>query len=215
MNHLISKFCHRFRGYLPVVIDVETAGFNYENDALLEIAAIFLKIDDRGFLSPEETLSFHVLPFQGANLDPAALEFTGIIDPYHPFRFAVEEKQALHKIFNRIDKALTQHQCKKAILVGHNSTFDLSFVKAASQRCGFKKTPFHPFSTLDTVSLSALALGQTVLARALECAKIEFDHAQAHSATYDAEKTADLFCYIVNRWQQLGGWDITTNKPIF
>lgn len=207
-----AKFCHRFRGYLPVVIDVETAGFDCQKDALLEMAAVMLKIDSKGMISRDETIAFHVMPFEGAHLDEAALEFTGI-DPYHPFRFAVDEKKALTETFYTINQALKKNNCQKAILVGHNSHFDLSFIKAAAHRIGYHRIPFHPFSTLDTVSLSALALGQTVLAKAIEAAKIEFNHNEAHSAIYDAEKTADLFCFIVNWWQRLGGWNAMFNKP--
>lgn len=202
----------RFRGYLPVIIDVETAGFNHETDALLEIAAVTVRMNEQGLLEPAETHAHHITPFAGANLEKEALEFTGI-DPYHPFRFAVEEKVALSQVFKAIRKAMKAAKCQRAILVGHNPAFDLSFVKAASARCGIKRNPFHPFSTIDTASISALALGQTVLAKAVLAAKLEFDHSQAHSAIYDAQKTAELFCYIVNRWQQLGGWDFAVNKP--
>ena len=41
------------------------------------------------------------------------------------------------------------------------------------------------------------------LAKAAKAAGIEFDSGQAHSAIYDAERTADLFCNIVNRWRDL------------
>ncbi|MGS0727481.1 ribonuclease T, partial [Shewanella sp. 0m-11] len=46
---------NRFRGYFPVVIDVETAGFNANTDALLEIAVSMLKMDDEGVLSLDKT----------------------------------------------------------------------------------------------------------------------------------------------------------------
>lgn len=190
----------RFRGFLPVVVDVETAGFDATSDALLEIAAIIINMDSRGLLHPAETLSCHVAPFPGANLDPKALEFNGI-DPDHPFRMALPEIAALRHIFSPIHKALKASGCNRAILVGHNAFFDLGFINAAVARTGIKRNPFHPFSTFDTVSLAGLALGQTVLARSVDAAGITWDGNQAHSATYDAEKTAALFCTIVNRWQ--------------
>ena len=74
------------------------------------------------------------------------------------------------------------------------------------QRTNIKRNPFHLFSTFDTATLGGLVLGQTVLAKACESAGIEFENANAHSALYDAEKTAELFCYIVNRFHELGGW---------
>jgi len=200
-----SQLAKRFRGFLPVVVDVETGGLNPETDALLEIAAVMLNLDDTGILRRGQTHFFHVEPFAGANLDPEALEVTGI-DPYHPFRFAAPEKEALEQIFEPIYKAITEAKCERAVLVGHNANFDLSFMQAACKRSGIKKTPFHQFTTFDTASLSALAVGETVLVRATQAAGIPFDRKQAHSAIYDAEKTADLFCWIVNRWNELGGW---------
>jgi ribonuclease T len=198
-NPIIAE---RFRGFLPVVIDVETAGFNAETDALLEIAAVIVRMDDTGLLHPGDPVSCHVAPFEGANLDKKALEFNGI-DPFHPFRAALAEDDALRHIFAPVRRAVKASGCKRAILVGHNAFFDLGFINAAVTRCGIKRNPFHPFSTFDTVSLAGLAYGQTVLAKAAQMADISWDSNQAHSAIYDTVKTAELFCGIVNRWQQL------------
>jgi ribonuclease T len=198
----------RFRGFLPVVVDVETAGFNADTDALLEIAAVTLRITDSGRIEPEATHSCHVEPFPGANLDPRALEFTGI-DPYHPFRFAVSEKEALERVFHPIRQRVKEHGCSRAILVGHNPFFDLGFIKAAIDRTKNKKNPFHSFSTFDTATLSALAFGQTVLARAVLASGLSWDHEKAHSAVYDAERTAELFCVIVNKWDSIMGGVLT------
>ncbi|MGD8617359.1 MAG: ribonuclease T [Gammaproteobacteria bacterium] len=192
----------RFRGFLPVVVDVETGGFDPARDALLEIAAVVIRMDEHGLLYPAPCQFCHVVPFPGANLDPKALEFTGI-DPHHPFRQAVPEKQALREIFTPIRKAVKQSRCTRAILVGHNAAFDLGFINAAVARSGCKRNPFHPFSTIDTVSLAALAYGQTVLARAVQAAGLDWDNDEAHSAIYDSERTAELFCTIFNRWQEL------------
>lgn len=187
----------RFRGFLPVVVDVETGGFNEATDALLQIAAVILEMDEAGQLYCSETVSCHVNPFEGANLDPKSMEVNGI-DVNHPFRLAVDEKEALPKIFKAVRTAIKQQQCSKAILVGHNAHFDLKFINAAVERAGIKRNPFHPFSTFDTVSLAGLAYGQTVLARAAKSAGLEWDPNEAHSAIYDAEITAALFCQIVN-----------------
>ncbi|MDV7213040.1 RNAse T [Azotobacter beijerinckii] len=195
----------RFRGYLPVVVDVETGGFNSATDALLEIAAITIGMDEQGFLFPEHSHFFRVEPFEGANIEAAALEFTGIkLD--HPLRMAVGEDQALQEIFRSVRKAVKSNGCKRAILVGHNSSFDLAFLNAAVARCDIKRNPFHPFSSFDTATLAGLAYGQTVLAKACQSAGIAFDGREAHSARYDTEKTAELFCGIVNRWKEMGGW---------
>ncbi len=197
-----AKIANRFRGFLPVVVDVETAGFNPKRDALLEIAAVILEFDSEGQLHPVETHACHVEPFPGANLDETSLEFTGI-DPYHPFRMAKPEEEALRQIFQPIRHAVKDTACTRAILVGHNPSFDLNFVNAAADRCKIKRNPFHPFSSFDTATLGGLAYGQTVLARAAKAAGIEWDQEQAHSARYDAERTAELFCNIVNRWDAI------------
>lgn len=191
----------RFRGFLPVVVDVETAGFNAGTDALLEIAAVILTMDDAGFLHPTPCHACHVAPFPGANLEPKALEFNGI-DPDHPFRNALSEKEALTNLFAPIRKAVKESECNRAILVGHNAFFDLGFLNAAVARTGIKRNPFHPFSTFDTVSLAGLAYGQTVLAKAALAAGLDWDNNEAHSAIYDTERTAELFCTIVNQWQR-------------
>jgi ribonuclease T len=202
-SRMKSAIAERFRGFLPVVVDVETAGFNPETDALLEIAAVTLRMDLNGNLQLHETHSAHVKPFPGANLEPSALAFTGI-DPHHPLRIALEEVEALRKIFTPVRQAVKETGCTRAILVGHNPAFDLSFVKAAVDRTGIKRNPFHQFSTFDTATLGGLIYGQTVLARAMQAANIEWDESQAHSAVYDTEKTAELFCNIVNRWKAVG-----------
>lgn len=191
----------RFRGFLPVVVDVETAGFNPDINALLEIAAVPIQLGVAGDLQPGETIACHVEPFPDSILDPKSLEFTGI-DPYHPFRMAKQEKEALEYIFTPIDALLKELRCSRAILVGHNSFFDLGFIKAAVKRAGLKKMPFHQFSSFDTATLAGLAYGQTVLARAVQAAGIKWNEKQAHTAIYDAERTADLFCRIVNTWDE-------------
>lgn len=202
-----SPLALRFRGFLPVVVDIETGGFNAATDAMLEIAATVLRIDSDGHLHPDQTHSFNVQPFEGANLDPAALEFTGI-DPHHPFREAQKEEVVLGDLFKIIRTQIKAKGCNRAVLVGHNAHFDLGFLMAAVNRCGIRRNPFHPFSVMDTATLSGLAYGHTVLAKGCELAGIPFSNASAHSAAYDAEKTAELFCKIVNRWQDLGGWPL-------
>ena len=198
----------RFRGYLPVIVDVETGGFNSATDAMLELGAVIPCFNAAGELETEQTFFQRIIPFEGANLEEAALKFTGI-DPFHPLRIARSEKEVMTTLFSVIRQALRANHCKRAILVGHNAHFDQGFVNAASARHDLKRNPFHPFSNFDTATLSGLAFGQTVLARACECAGIEFDNNEAHSARYDAAKTAELFYEIVNRWQRLGGWPLS------
>ena len=206
-NSDINALRGRFRGFYPVVIDVETAGFNAKTDALLEIAAITLKMDEDGWLESDETVHFQVEPFEGSILVPEALAFNGI-DPTNPLRGAVSEYDALHEIFKVIRKGMKEQNCNRAIIVAHNANFDHSFLMAAAERAGLKRNPFHPFATFDTAALSGLVLGQTVLAKACISAGMVFDSSQAHSALYDTERTAELFCELVNRWKRLGGWPL-------
>lgn len=195
----------RFRGFLPVVVDVETGGFDARCDALLEIAAVLIEMDAAGHLRPATRVHFHVDPFPGANIEQAALDFTGI-DPHNPLRGAVSEETALRGVFEPVRKAIKAQGCNRAVLVGHNSFFDQGFLNAAAERVEVKRNPFHPFSSFDTATLAGLVYGQTVLAKACEAAGIPFNQRDAHSALYDATRTAELFCSMVNRFRGLGGW---------
>jgi len=190
----------RFRGFLPVVVDVETGGFNAKTDALLEIAAVLVDFGDGGILTRGETIRYHVKPFEGANMEPASLAVNGI-DPNHPLRPAIDERDALQRLFRAIRSNVRENNCQRAILVGHNAAFDLAFLNEAIERSDIKRNPFHPFSCFDTATLCGVAFGQTVLARAVAAAGFEWDESSAHSAAYDAEITADVFCEIVNRFQ--------------
>lgn len=194
----IKEIKKRFDGYLPVVVDIETSGVDYQKNAILEIAAVLVDYNEHNFLTPFADFACHVTPFEGARLDEEALEITGI-DPYHPFRFDISELDALTQLFDFVSQALKKTDCRRAVLVGHNAHFDLSFILAAAKRCKMKETPFHAFTVFDTATLSGLVFGKTVLAKALRAARIGFDKNEAHSAIYDAKQTAELFCHIVNK----------------
>lgn len=201
----MPRIADRFRGFLPVVVDVETGGFNAKTDALLEVAACIVRMDDFGRLFVAETVDVNVEPFEGANLDPKSLEITGIqVD--NPLRGALPEIDALRKIFEPVRQEVRATGCQRAILVGHNSFFDLSFLNTAIKRTNYKRSPFHPFSSFDTATLAGLAFGQTVLSRSVQAAGLDWNESQAHSAIYDTEQTAALFCAIVNRWKILTGF---------
>lgn len=191
---------NRFRGFLPVVVDVETGGFNCKTDALLEIAAVMVDAGSDGRLRRIETHRYHIKPFEGANLDPASMAVNGI-DVDHPLRPAIDERDALQRVFREVRRAVREYDCTRAILVGHNASFDLGFLNEAVERTQIKRNPFHPFSSFDTATLCGVAYGQTVLSRAAAAAGIDWDESSAHSAAYDAEVTADLFCDVVNRFK--------------
>jgi len=189
----------RFRGFLPVIVDIETAGIEPERSAVLEICAVLIQMDSAGYFSPGKYFFEHVLPFEGADLDAKSLAFNQI-DPFQPLRFAVGETTALTQLFLPIQNAIKIQHCQRAVLVGHNAWFDLLFLKAAIQRSNLK-SPFHAFTCFDTATLGGVIYGQTVLAKAAQAAGVSFDSEEAHSAIYDAQKTAELFCVMLNTWQ--------------
>lgn len=193
------SLAERFRGFLPVVVDVETGGFDWNRHALLEIAVLPIDLDADGRYVPGEGASAHLVPAPGTEIDPKSLQITGI-DLDHPFRFAKPEREALEHVFAAVRVAVKKHACQRAILVGHNAHFDLNFLNAAVARSGHKRNPFHPFSVFDTVTMAGLAYGQTVLARAVQAAGLDWNSDDAHSAVYDTERTAQLFCRIANAW---------------
>jgi ribonuclease T len=86
------------------------------------------------------------------------------------------------------------------VIVAHNAAFDAGFISGVCTRQAIKRNPFHPFTTVDTAALGAVAYGHTVLQELCRRAGIAFDQSRAHSAAYDAERTAELFCAIVNGW---------------
>lgn len=198
----VPRIAMRFRGFLPVAVDVETGGFHATSDALLEIAAVLVEMTPMGDLRPGASFRYHVQPFHGSRIDPASLAVNGI-DPHHPLRPAMPEKEALTQLFREVRKAVRDAGCTRAVLVGHNASFDLGFLNAAVARTDIKRNPFHPFSSFDTATLGGVALGQTVLARAVTAAGLAWNQDEAHSAIYDAERTAALFCTICNRFREM------------
>ena len=193
------KIKERFRKYLPVVVDLETGGFDPKVNAILEIAITLIE-DNDGVLEVGETFRHHIKPYEGLVVEKESLEFTKI-NLSHPLRNSVTEKDALNDLFKIINKARNKYECSRAILVGHNAHFDSYFLNESVERNNIKKSPFHPFSVLDTVTMGALATNQTVLARVCESLEIPYDSKEAHSAAYDSTVTAEVFCSIVNRYQ--------------
>ncbi|QJC36009.1 ribonuclease T [Enterobacteriaceae endosymbiont of Donacia cincticornis] len=207
MNNLskLDLLSSRFRGFYPVVIDIETSGFNFKYNAILEISLITLKMNN-GWLQKNKTLHFHVLPFKGSRISPDALAFNGI-NIHTSLRGAITEIEVLKIIFKKITKDLKKNKCKKAVVVAHNASFDHSFLMESIKRNKMEiNNPFHSFVIFDTTSMCSLILGQTVLAKSCHKIGISFDSNRAHSALYDANRTAELFCKLVNNWKIKGGW---------
>ena len=190
----------RFRKYLPVVVDLETGGFDPKTNAILEIAAtLIVKNEGTQLLDVGKTYRYHIEPYEGLVVEQESLDFTKI-NLNHPLRNAIAEKDALEELFKIINTERTANGCSRAILIGHNAHFDHSFLTEAVSRNNIRKSPFHPFSVLDTVTLGALHTKQTVLARICDVLNIDYDSKEAHSAAYDSDITAKVFCKIVNEF---------------
>ena len=121
---------NRFRGYFPVIIDVETAGFDAKKDALLELAAITLKMDENGNLQPDQKCHFHIEPFEGANINPESLKFNGI-DIHNPLRDAVSELDAITGLFQWyvVDKRMRNVSVLSSWLIMRLLTKALSWLR--------------------------------------------------------------------------------------
>ena len=193
-----AQLQHYFRRFLPVVVDVETGGLNAHKHALLEIALVFLQVDSEG-LRPDQVLNFFVEPHPDSEITKEAADFLDLNLHGQPRQV---EQEVMLEIHQQVQQRVHLHACTRAILVGHNAAFDLAFMQAAMQRYRLQ-SPFHQFSTMDTVSLAAAAYGQTVLSKSCELAGIGWDNKQAHSALYDCQQTARLFCKIINGIRQL------------
>ena len=194
------KFSDRFRGYLPVVVDLETGGFDSNVNPILELACTFLRWQDDE-IGICEHHCWNVTPFPNSEIDPASLRVTGI-DLDDPDRQDFDEKVVLGEFFKLVRSKMKADGCHRAIMVAHNASFDQGFINRSCVRTGIKRSPFHPFSSLDTASLAAVAYGHTVLSESCRRAGLAFDASKAHSAAYDAERTAQLFCHMVNGWGQ-------------
>jgi ribonuclease T len=186
------------------VLDLETGGFDHQANPILELACSFLQMeDDRLLIKGQE--SWNVEPVEGLVIEPASLKVTGI-DLEDPSRDAMDEETVLREFFSLVRSEMKLYGCHRAILVAHNASFDQGFLNTACNRWAIKRNPFHPFTTLDTATLGALAYGHTVLREACRRADIEFSEARAHGAAYDADRTAELFCHIVNTWDFQTAW---------
>ena len=188
-----------FRRFLPVVVDVETGGLNPHKHALLEVAVVFLKVGSAGLI-PGLSQHYHIRPFEKSEITESSAQFLGISastkeygSDHHQF-----EQDVFEELHDLISSRVEREGCTRAILVGHNAAFDLSFMQAAFKRNRIKD-PFHQFSTLDTVSMSAAILGHTVLSKACMAAGICWDNSKAHCAMYDCQQTAQLFCRTINQ----------------
>ena len=190
------KMKARFSGYLPVVVDLETGGFDSATNALLEVAALTLEFDGERMVIADRH-RWEVAPHPDTIVDDASLKVTGI-DLDDPNRPAVDEAQALRELFRMVRGEIKRHGCRRALVAGHNAHFDHAFIHAAAARSGVKRSPFHPFCVIDTVGIAAVAYGHTVLGEACARAGIAYTRKLAHAAIYDAEVTAKLFCSVVN-----------------
>ena len=201
----------RFRGFLPVVVDVETSGFDPQRHGVLEFAALTLRFDEDNLVI-DTRHRWPVRPFAEALIDPNSMRVHGI-DLNDPSRGAITEAEAMKQLFKLVRTNIKHHGCHRGILVAHNAAFDAAFLRCAAGRATAKRDPFHMFSTIDTAALAAVAYGHTVLQEVCARADIPYDKHQAHNALYDAERCALLFCDIVNRWGKTLGPQAPWMRP--
>ena len=192
------RISERFRGFLPVVVDLETGGLDPNKNPILELACSFLNYEKEK-LVPHKSFSWDIKPQPNLEIDPSSQLLTGI-DPLSDIENRTDEKAAIKSFFKEVRRETKMNECTRAVLVAHNSVLDNSFLNAAIQRHRIKRSPFHPFTTFDTATLGGVAFGHTVLREACQRADIAYDEQSAHCASYDCEVTAFLFCKIVNLW---------------
>jgi ribonuclease T len=181
----------RFRGYLPVVVDLETGGFSKDDNPILEVACSFVTMRDDQ-LCLKDSASWSLEPYEGSTIEPASLKVTGI-DLDDPNRNAIDERDALVEFFKTVRDEMKFAGCHRAIMVAHNASFDQGFLNTACDRLKIKRNPFHPFTALDTATLGALAFGHTVLSEA--CRRAGLDFSEARPITRPTTPSAQPNCF--------------------
>lgn len=116
--------------------DVETTGLDPRQCAIISIG--FVVLDDE--LNPIDNDEFYVRPFEGALVEPKAIEING----YSPEKWDEEGAMDQEELLQRLDNALMYHTfsgpktasknqifggIKKLIPLGYNVSFDLKFLK--------------------------------------------------------------------------------------
>ena len=154
-----------------IAIDVETTGISPEKERIIEIGAF----------RPETGEVFRTLISPGRPLPERITELTGITDEM--LVDAPEEAEAI--------RAWLDFMEGDTILLGHNISFDHSFLVQAIRRCGYEEPKF---LGIDTLKLSR-ALCPELPNKKLETMVHHFGltNERAHRAFEDAKVTVDLY----------------------
>ncbi len=154
-----------------IAIDVETTGIDPEFDRVIEIGAV----------KKETGEIFRTLIQPGRPLPERITELTGITDAM--LKDAPSEEDAL--------AALLAFLGEDTVLLGHNVSFDHSFIVQAIRRCGYEVPRF---SGVDTLKLSRV-LCPELPSRKLSamCEHFGLTNERAHRAFEDAAVTAELY----------------------
>ena len=185
---------NRFRGFMPVVIDVECGGFIPYRCTVGNCRSVVGDSGD-GSLAAWGNWRYHVQPFPAPTSNGVTrCDGLSILFTRYAQRF---QRRSAHAIVQEISQAMKDNDCTRAILVGHNACFDLNFLNAAVARTEIKRNPFHPFSSFDTATLAGVAFGQTGYRSRFKRPESLGIRTNAFGA-YDAQQTADCFARSAN-----------------
>ena len=155
-----------------VVFDLETTGFSPVNDRIIEIGAV--KIEDGKIVE----------------------RFSEFVNPLRPIPFRIEQLTSINDSMvmdaEPIEEVLPRFLafCGGAPLVGHNVSFDISFIEENCDRMRIA----HDFTTVDTVTLARFLLPNLARFKLDQVAKaLNVPIGHHHRAVDDAECTAGIF----------------------
>ena len=176
-------------------IDIETTGLGPEKEKIIEIGAV--KYEDG---AQKEVFSTLIRP-QTAGIPARITELTGITDEM--VKDAPGEAEAMASLLRFLEG--------EEVLLGHNVSFDFSFLKVAANRLG----ETFEYRGLDTLAIARLChpeLPKKTLAAMCEAYGIINEH--AHRAYEDACTAAQLYFALKERFgEKETEWFVP--KPLF
>lgn len=166
-----------------VVVDIETTGLNPRTDKITEIAACKV-------VKGEIVDQFSALVNPEINISQDIAELTGITNEM------VKDAEKIDSVFDKFLDFMDD-----AIIVAHNASFDISFLKEAAKRLN---TEFNP-TTVDTLALSR-GLMPNLLKYKLDvvCNELNIELKKHHRASADAEATAMIFIKLCEMLKKKG-----------
>ncbi|MDD6695675.1 MAG: PolC-type DNA polymerase III [Lachnospiraceae bacterium] len=170
-----------------VVFDIETTGFSSVTNHIIEIGAVKVengKIVDRfsTYVNPQEPIPYRITKL--TTITDADVMDAPTIDQVLPEFFAF---------------------CEGCVLVAHNASFDIGFIKENARRLGLP----YAYTHVDTLAMARVLLPQL--------AKFTLDHVAKtvgvslenhHRAVDDAEATAEIFEKFIPMLLEKGAHDL-------